>query len=1084
MKMMKQVNFFRAMGVAVAWLLLAGGLKAGGHDPAGLGRGNQGLVFLENRGQVLDENGRARPDILFMAKAGGVKVFVDAQGLSYQFEKGVELAVDSSRIPKGMPDYLQPPVPMKIEVCRVGMRLVGSNPAPAVRMEEATPYYENFYNVLSAPDGILEVASYRRIVLEDVYPGIDWVLYSDGGGMKYDFVVHPGGDPSMIVLQYDGPVEVSGQADGGLRMKTALGEIREAAPVSYHSGGVAVASSFRVTGNLVRFDVGSYPADAVLTIDPSLAWGTYFGGIDTEYDPNVGVGYSGEVYLTGYTRSATNIAISGFQMTQGSVEDAFLAKFDSTGQIIWSTYYGGESWEKAIGVVVDRAGCVYMCGNTSSFFGVAYNGYQNFYTPGLWVPTDAFLVKFNAAGARMWGTYFGGDNQDGFGSMVIDSAGDLYVTGAAASAFGVAVNGHQNTHGGDFDGVVAKFDTSGGLLWSTYYGGSESDGIGDITLDDSNNVYIVGTSQSDTGIAWNGFRDTLDGYNDLYIAKFNSAGVRQWGTYYGGSVSEYQSGGGIVYSQGCIYAIGCTQSANGIAHAGFQNSLSGPGDAFLVKFDRNGNRIWGTYYGGSNWDFFQALAVDAHGNLYAVGRTMSITSIASNGYQNSHGGSFYDGIMVKFDSSGGRIWGSYFGGERDEYVSGVCVRGTEIYITGYTYSRTFISTPPAYQDTLCGEKDVYLAKFHDACTNGPVAQCHNATVQLVGGAMALPAGVVDNGSSSYCGHTITVAVQPDTVDCGSLGPVPVVLTVYDHGNATTSTCNAVLTVVDGEAPVIQCPPSQTVGPDPGVCSATVSYALPAATDNCLGVSVVQTGGLGSGAAFPMGVTTQTFQAVDAAGNTSVCSWDIMVELRSTQVLDECHGFSVAVGSHVYTTSGIYVDTLVSVGGCDSVVTTDLEIGVMIDTSVSVSSTQLVSNSFGVDYQWLDCNQGLQPISGAVQQGYAPGSAGAFAVAVTVGGCTDTSGCITFLPVGVQSAGLAEGFRISPNPARDLVAVEWTAWLPDVRIVVSDLAGRVLFMERAVDAQGMLLDVSGLAAGMYHVSVDHGGKRAMLRLVKE
>ncbi|MEZ4859158.1 MAG: HYR domain-containing protein [Flavobacteriaceae bacterium] len=156
----------------------------------------------------------------------------------------------------------------------------------------------------------------------------------------------------------------------------------------------------------------------------------------------------------------------------------------------------------------------------------------------------------------------------------------------------------------------------------------------------------------------------------------------------------------------------------------------------------------------------------------------------------------------------------------------------------------------------------------------PNAVCQNITVQLdASGNASIVASDVDGGSTDACGIA-TTSIDVANFNCNNLGPNNVTLTVTDV-NGNSSTCVAIVTVIDDIAPVIACPAAISVSTDFGACSAVVTFTDALALDNC-SVSVAQTAGLSSGSAFPVGVSTVEFTATDAGGNTSVCSFTITV----------------------------------------------------------------------------------------------------------------------------------------------------------------------------------------------------------------
>lgn len=375
-------------------------------------------------------------------------------------------------------------------------------------------------------------------------------------------------------------------------------------------------------------------------------WATYYGGINDEDDIRVATDTLGNVYLAGWTYSDSAIASGGFQNIYGGLGDAFLVKFDAAGNRLWATYYGGSAIENGLGVSTDISGNVYLTGLSYSTSNIASGGFQNSMA-GIF---DAFLVKFDSSGNRIWATYYGGIDQEVGQSVVTDISGNVFISGWTKSASGIASGGFQNTFGGLLDAFLVKFDSTGNHLWSTYYGGTGQDFGWSISADLSGNICLAGWTQSISNIASGGFQNTYGGNTDGFLVKFNGSGVRQWATYYGGPDPEETEDVAIDPS-GNIYLAGDTYSASGIASGGFQNNLLGTENEFVVKFDSIGSRLCATYYGQMH-DEYGKVAVDDYGSVYLVGMTESVSGIASSGFQNTFGGGLYDAYLVKFTSCG------------------------------------------------------------------------------------------------------------------------------------------------------------------------------------------------------------------------------------------------------------------------------------------------------------------------------------------------------------------------------------------------------------------------------------------------
>ena len=456
------------------------------------------------------------------------------------------------------------------------------------------------------------------------------------------------------------------------------------------------------------------------------AWGTYYTGTGQVWPNGEERGNScitdaaGNVYMVGFTSSNSDIATAGAHQTVyagGPIVfgtggyDAFLVKFNSSGVRQWATYYGGSQDDMGISCAVDASGNVYMIGSTSSTSGIATAGAHET------TINDGFLVKFNSNGVRQWGTYFEGNGN----ACTTDASGNIYIVGLTNSTSGIATAGaHQTVMSGSGDAFLVKFNSSGVKQWGTYFGGASSGASGmekglSCATDALGNVYKVGHTPSTSGIATAGAHQTIYGGSstDAFLVKFNSSGVIQWGTYYGGE------GVDIGYScatdaSGNVYMAGDAQQQNlpasGISTIGAHQSAYGGGysDGFLVKFDSNGLRQWGTYYGGSLLDVSFSCATDASGNVYMSGETQSPNGIATSGaHQTTVDGAF----LVSFNSSGVRQSGTYYGG-----IKNVCTTDASgnVYMTGYTQSNSGIATTGAHQavNGNSGYSDAFLVKFN------------------------------------------------------------------------------------------------------------------------------------------------------------------------------------------------------------------------------------------------------------------------------------------------------------------------------------------------------------------------------------
>lgn len=274
-------------------------------------------------------------------------------------------------------------------------------------------------------------------------------------------------------------------------------------------------------------------------------------------------------------------------------------------------------------------------------------------------------------------------------------------------------------------GFIAEDRIEGTLVidpaieWATYYGGSGTEGYASAAMDNAGNAYIAGETTSTNNIATSGTHDgTYNGSTDGFIVKLTPAGIRVWGTYFGGSSSE---GWGNIQVNGAGLAVvtGYTFSTSGIASAGaHKTQLTGTYDAFLMLFNANGTRQWGTYYGGGVLDRGYDASIAMNGRVALVGQTNSPSGIASTGAPDVSLGGSMDGFVAWFSPTGARLFGSYIGGSGDDWATGVAAgfANSEFVVSGTTMSSSGIATAGSHDASYNGIHDAFMALYNGSGT--------------------------------------------------------------------------------------------------------------------------------------------------------------------------------------------------------------------------------------------------------------------------------------------------------------------------------------------------------------------------------
>ena len=314
----------------------------------------------------------------------------------------------------------------------------------------------------------------------------------------------------------------------------------------------------------------------------SLSWATYIGGSDSDQIRGLGIDKSGNAYIAGLTTSSAGIASSGaYQTSFGGSYDVFVGKFNSSGKCSWITYYGGNGQDLPIGCDVDDSGNVYISGWTYSLNGIATSGANRTSFSSL-SAYDGFLAKFSSTGSLKWGTYFGNAFTLVW-SVSLDRHGYLYITGVGGEATSGAYQSTSNGYGG----FLAKFNTAGAETWATYFGNDYVAGRY-VSSDGSGNVYVAGDAENGIGVTTSGsYQTSFGGDQDGYLAKFTSSGKMTYATYFGGNDYDYGRAV-CADRFGNVYLSGHTSSLKGISTTGaYQTKNSGAIETYLAKFRFN-----------------------------------------------------------------------------------------------------------------------------------------------------------------------------------------------------------------------------------------------------------------------------------------------------------------------------------------------------------------------------------------------------------------------------------------------------------------------------------------------------------------
>lgn len=654
------------------------------------------FLFYENRGQLINTDSTLIPSVKYYTHSTYPALYFRKNSYSLVF--GSVDTIASSQ------DTLQ-----RIDVT---FNQVNSN-ARTYSLEEKSEYFNYFLG--HCPDGITEVKGNQRLVTTNLYTNIDLISYSNQAGFKYYFIVKPSGNPANIQMEYTGASSFNLDVTSNeLTISSLFGDMVYDRPIVYQL----------TTSNVVD-SISGWTAD----------WQT--NGASNKYKFNLGA-YDTTKTLVFLVKTAGAVACTGV---------------NSYKNIRLSSYYASTYWDRKRTTKVAPSTEVYYGGNSS------HPDFPATVGPLTTVYGDqtGTLSKFNNYGTRQWATFIGGNNFDDVNGIAVNILNQPIIVGTTSSPdFPQEYTGNQYGQGySGGDGFITRFASSGfPLLWSTYFGGTGSDALNQVTMATGGNdapgpcMYVVGrgTEASPYVTRAGAYNSPTSPSGDKgLIARFDYQDSLTWSTFIGTEIRDITTSGNI------LLGIGGYVSNNALpwkysGGAYIDSTLDGSSDAFIAILDNFVDTInWATYYGGDRLDMVNGVAFDnsVEGlppNLYAVGQTGSSGNTTNTfSTYNPGGWAYYDSIfsgqrdavMWKFSSTGHRLWTSYYGTgsqatSSEELYDVLIDKYNNVYFCGSTasqlenvsfmgtsnwYNQNYTSAISQYQAFLFGIKSSNLTLF-------------------------------------------------------------------------------------------------------------------------------------------------------------------------------------------------------------------------------------------------------------------------------------------------------------------------------------------------------------------------------------
>lgn len=677
------------------------------------------LYFISNQGQM-DKHA------LYYARTQRYTLWLTSEGLVFDFIKKESTSKNNDKQKNNKMTQLpgkfddQSNIKYQREVSRLIFQ--NANPHPVVTPIDGTDYKVNYFIGNNKKKWKMDIPTSKAILYQEIYNRIDLKIYGMEREVEYDWKVKPGGRVSDICFKYQDVKSVTIDGSGHLVIDTRMGQLVHKKPVGFQvidGKLIDIPVAFKqIDPFTYGFQAGSYNTNYELIIDPLvLVYSTYLGGSNVDNVYSIAVDNSGCAYVAGYTGSINFPLRNPIKNTlEVNYLDGFITKFSSTGNsLIYSTYIGSSNIDYCYGVAVDSNNCAYVVGYTRGSDFPTQNPYQVTFGGNI----DAFITKLSSTGnSLIYSTFIGRSDNEYACAVTVDNSGAAYVVGAAALNFPITSSAFDTTYnGGGRDLFVLKMLPSGtDIIYSTYLGGSKTEDVTDLVVDDSGVLYIVGNLDSIDFPTQNAYKGYISGIWDAFITKVNASGSGlEYSTYFGGTNTD-QIHSVAIDSSKSIYITGYSNSSNFPIVNAYRDWMAGINDAFVTKFSPSGSTLeYSTFFGGSGSESGYGIAVDSNGCAIVLGNTNSVDLPYypfDSPYQRYNAGDT-DFFLAKFFPDGSQLlFSTYFGGSLNDAAADIAIDSNNgIYITATTISTDFPVLNP-YQSTFQGSiSDTVVAKF-------------------------------------------------------------------------------------------------------------------------------------------------------------------------------------------------------------------------------------------------------------------------------------------------------------------------------------------------------------------------------------
>ncbi len=728
----------------------------------------------------------------------------------------------------------------------------------------------------------------------------------------------------------------------------------------------------------------------------------------------------------------------------------------------------------------------------------------------------------------LWAKSVNGPDTDEILTVATGTQSSVYIGGRYQDSIRFSPTVAFSGNPGYDQAFVARYDTSGTLQWARVFGGNRNDHVAAMCTDDSGFVYLACYSRSIDPLVYDGFSFTGTGNDKTFLLKIDPQGNLVWGKLLtAGTSNAYPTS--IAVKNGVVAITGSYAFLSLVIQTDTL-TLAGSDDIFLAAWSAGtGNLLWTKALKSTGQDYARDVVMDSAANIYLTGIFNNNLSIGGvDTLWNPYG---YETFLAKFNSSGTLMWRRRYYGTGDHMVNALATAPDgSLCIAGWHGSGnhelndTSFNTLYVYnfwvQKVSPSGTGIWTKIFHGNSSGGIIGMAIDPDSNiylsgLLGSLYYFDTLQLSGGGSTDIRAFIVKMSGNGTVITGHTGGNRVTNTVFN--NIAADDAGNVYTVgyfgsATGHQAVFGSDTLTSAGETDGYLA---KYGTPTPCPVHSGFSYAQ---------YPLCIG-DSLQLINASFNSFSYQWFLngvlvsviehpnlvlttagsyLIKLISTgllcsdssfqaitvnekwnlQVSDSiCHGEIYWFGGVPVSAPGYYINHLTSGDGCDSTITLHLTVDSVV-ASFTISGDTAIAPQGYTQYQWLDCDQGMLPVTGAVLPVFHPLQSGNYAVEIKGFLCTDTSACQYILVIGTDEHPANRNITPYPVPAGNLLYFKGLKQGVDYTAQITDLSGRILKTYR-FDAAHNGLHIEDIPSGILILRLtDDTGKVLVFRVPKQ